>query len=500
MSPSPVVVWHRADLRVADNPALAAAADEGDPVPVFCIDPQYFGDRGLACDDRLLFLLAALSDLDEQYRELGSSLTLLHGDAVDRLTRLHESLDAPVYVNHHTNARHGRERDEALADRGWTRWFDADAIRREVPEPRDGWQAHAEAYFESEPVPAPDSLPANPVESDVTTDAVREEYDLTSEKRDVPRGGRTAALRRLRHFARNLDRYPASISPPAAAEQHCSRLSAYLTFGCLSPREVYRRVQGRGQGESLFESRLFWNQHFRQKLEDFPAATDRAVNPVFRGLNRDSHDPDLVAAWQAGETGFPMVDAGMRALVETGYVNFRLRALCATFFSYVLRQPWQVGADFMYYHLIDADSGINYQQWQMQAGTVGAHPPRIYDPAKQVREHDPEGEYVRQYVPELDPVPDEYLDRPERMPKSLQQEVGVVIGEDYPAPIVDYEAARQRALDRYKRLQPRAEEALSDPGIRRRASLSRRHGRDGEDGGAGEEQARSEDQTSLDQF
>ena len=245
----------------------------------------------------------------------------------------------------------------------------------------------------------------------------------------------------------------------------------------------------------MYTSRLYWNRHYHQKLADWPGWTERAVNPVFRGLYREQHDAELDRVWRAGQTGFPMVDAAMRALTETGYINFRMRALVATFYVYVLKQWWKPGADFMYYHLIDADPAINYTQWQSQCNLTGVHPVRVYGPAKQAREYDPEGEFVREYVPELGELPDEHLARPEKTPVGVQDACGVDIGTDYPYPVVEYDHEAGVARDDFAALDERAKEALGDPRVRRRCSFSNR-GRDrtgdhgGDDGG----------QTSLTDF
>jgi deoxyribodipyrimidine photo-lyase len=305
-----------------------------------------------------------------------------------------------------------------------------------------------------------------------------------------------------------MDQYPDGISPPAEAEQRTSRLSPYLRFGVLSVRQVYRAGVERAGAErarDLFESRLFWNRHFRQKLTDNPRLTEEAVNPVLRGLytSEEERDPELIAAWKEGRTGFPMVDASMRALVETGWLNFRMRAMSASFFGYILKQWWKVGADFMYYHLIDADPAINYAQWQMQCGLVGCHPNRIYNPRKQARENDPDGEFIREYVPELRDLPAEFLTRPEKAPIHVQHECGVTIGDepdaDYPYPIVDFEREATAAREQFGRLADRARTVLDDPEVRRRASLSRgRRQRMGEpstspDGTEGESEESSRD-------
>jgi deoxyribodipyrimidine photo-lyase len=493
-----VLVWHRRDLRTADSAALAAAADAGRPCPAFVLDPAFYDDRGLACDARVAFLFECLADLRRQYRDLGSDLALLAGETVPRLRAALREADA-LSLNRAVTT--GRGREWAREVRSWpeTRAFGDDGVVREGPS-REGWADQCEAYFEADPPARPDSLPPNPLDSDLTLDDARDRWDVTPEKAGVPRGGTAAGEARLDRFVDTLDRYPRSVSRPAAAERDCSRLSPYLKFGALSSRQVYRAVADAPacRGREMFVSRLFWNRHYTQKLADWPDARFRSVNPVFRNLRRDDHDPELVAAWKEGRTGFPMVDASMRCLVETGWLNFRMRAMCATVFAHLLGEWWRRGADFFYYHLVDADPAINYEQWQAQAGLVGAHPVRVYDPEKQAREYDPDGTFVREYVPELAALPDEHLPRPEKAPLPVQEEAGVSVGEDYPYPVVDYEARAAAARERMASLHDRAREALySDPELLRRASLSRRD-RDGDESPTAEDGRRG--QARLDEF
>ena len=509
-----ILVWHRTDLRVRDNPALdraAALARESEATiqPVFVFDPRFYGSRSLACDGRIAFLHECLSSLREQYRERGAELAFLHGEPAQRFSTLLDTTNtrySHLCYTRHPTARYGARRDDELGSRLDAEDECADSLHARttieaVPEgaivfdaqergidSREGWAEQCEEYLRGEYHPPPDSdvlvSETNALAGDETIEEIEAQYGVDAVKRDVPRGTHRAAHRRLDWFtrAKTIDRYPGGISPPAEAERRTSRLSPYLRFGLLSARQVYQAGVERGGAErarDLFESRLYWNRHFRQKLADNPTLTREAVNPVLRGLytDDDEHDPALVAAWKAGRTGFPMVDASMRALTETGWLNFRMRAMVASFFGYILKQWWRIGADFMYYHLVDADPAINYAQWQMQCGLVGCHPNRVYNPRKQARENDPDGEFVRTYVPELRDLPTEFLARPERAPVHVQHECDTTIGDepdaDYPYPVVDFEREATIAREQFGRLADRARAALDDPDVRRRASLSR---------------------------
>jgi len=472
-----IVVWHRKDLRIADNPAVTAAAAESDRLlPLFVFDPGFYDERGIACDARIEFLHDCLRDLDRQYRDVGGAgLTYAHGDPLDVLRRF---VDAgwEVVAAEGATGRYGRRRDERAHEELGVRFVAGDGLVRDADRPRDGWSDRVESWLAEEPYDwDPRSVAVDGLDTGIDPERVTDAYGVDSTKTRVPTGGRGPARERLRAFTERIADYPGSISSPVDAREGTSGLSPYLRFGCLSVREVHRHVDERapdGRGKSMFVSRLFWNRHYTQKLLDWPGWLDEAVNPVYRGFNRDRHDPDLVAAWKRGETGFPMVDASMRCLRETGWLNFRMRALCASVYFHVLQQPWRIGADHFYEHLIDGDPAINYTQWQSQCGLVGRPGLRLYDPRKQVRDQDPDGEFITRWVPELDPLPAAHLDAPEKTPIPVQREVGVEIGETYPYPVVDYEAARSEFRDRYGAVHGAAAARLADESIARRASLS----------------------------
>jgi deoxyribodipyrimidine photo-lyase len=473
------VVWHREHLRTADHRALAAAASAGAVLPLFVFDPAFYGAEGLACDARIAFLHECLADLDDAYRTAttdGPGLTYGHGDPVTVLGRFREA-GWDVVAMASATGRYGLARDDRAADIGVT-FVDGDGLVREVADTRADWQAEFEAWIEAAQRgwdPATTTVHAAP--STVTPAVVADAYDVTPTKTQVPTGGRTAAWHALATFLDRIADYPGNISAPGDAREGCSGLSPYLRFGCLSVREVWQAVHAAApacRGRDLFTSRLAWNKHYEQKLADWSGWLDTAVNPVLRGFNADRHDPALVRAWKAGETGYPMVDAAMRCLRETGWLNFRMRAMGASVFYHVLQQPWQIGADHYHYHLVDSVAGINYTQWQSQAGLVGKPTLRLYNPRKQVRDHDPKGEWIREWVPELRGLPAAHLDAPEKTPLAVQRECGVRVGPegDYPRPVVEYEAARERFFERREAVKAEAAARLADPDVARRASLS----------------------------
>jgi len=416
-----ILVWHRDDLRVRDNPALAAAAADGVAHPAFVFDPRFYrSDR--VCDGRIEFLHESLEALAEAYRGRGGDLAYRHGDPRSILRELLDegSVDR-IYLNATTTSGYARDRDREIA--GWDRVsvLEDDGIVR-TGETREGWNEQAEAYFESERHDPPATV-GDGVASTVTVDEIEAEYGIDSDKHRRHRGGCRRAGRRLETFTENIDAYVGGISPPAAAEKRTLEpLAVFRVRLSVAARGLPARRGGGGRWP--FEGAF----HHPAVLEP-PLHAETRGQPRFdraRGeprLSRDeSRDPraDLVAAWKRGETGFPMVDASMRALRRTGWLNFRMRAMCATFYTYILRGWWKVGADWFYRHLIDADPAINYQQWQMQSGLVGVHPLRIYNPRKQVRENDPDGTFIKKYVPELAAFPTDYLDRPEKAPLSVQ--------------------------------------------------------------------------------
>jgi deoxyribodipyrimidine photo-lyase len=451
------VLLHR-NLRFNDHRALAMACENHDKVvPTFVFDPSFYEGDGLACDARLRFLHECLQNLD---------ITLFCGNPVE----MAQHVSGEVYTLHEPTSRYGKRRNDDLREAGVT-FVDGDPLRRDVSNTRDGWSDAVEEFLESEPYTV-DETKLAAVESDVSVSEIEERFNVEPEKTNVPTGGRDAALDQLEAFVSEPE-YWGNISEPTR-ERGVSDLSTYLRFGCLSVREVYQTAQNRLSGRHLsaFTSRLYWNLHYSQKLLDWSGWMNKALNPALREMG--TFDQNRWERMKSGETGYPMIDAAVRQLTKTGWLNFRNRAMLASFHSDLLNLPWKLGADWMYYHLIDADPAINYTQWQCQSSRVGVNMYRIYNPIKQVQDSDEAGDWIREWVPELFAFPKTYLHQPEKAPLSVQERVGVDVGRDYPRPVVEYEAARIRARNRYESREPDAKRELQSPTIRKRASFSGR--------------------------
>jgi len=416
---------------------------------------------------------------DTLRRSESPGMTFGYGDPVELLARFVEQGWTVVTMATPTS-RYGKRRDERVRDAcgDAVTFVSGDGLVRGEEWSRSNWQTHVTEWLEApQHDPAWDAHGARRVtiETGVTPAAVDRHFDITPTKTQVPTGTHRAANAALCTFTDRIQSYPSAISAPQDAREGTSGLSPYLNFGLLSVRQVYQYVTEHApscRGASMFESRLVWNLHYNQKLVDWPGWTARAVNPAFEGQNEPHHDEELVTAWKHGQTGFPMVDASMRCLRETGWLNFRMRAMCASMFTHVLHQPWWIGADWYHHHLIDSDVGINYTQWQSQAGLIGKPSQRVYNPRKQVRDQDPDGEWITRWVPELADLPSEFLDQPEKTPLAVQRACGVRVGETYPRPIVDYEARREQFWSRYETRRAAAARELRRPAIAKRASFS----------------------------
>ena len=284
-----------------------------------------------------------------------------------------------------------------------------------------------------------------------------------NESSGIQSGGRREALSLLGSFLRERGRrYSYEMSSPLSATQSCSRLSPYLAYGTVSVREVSQKMRNVLEHAELdtpwkrslrsFDARLHWHCHFIQKLESDIRFESEHIIPAFTGMREAEFNAVHFDAWKNGTTGFPFIDACMRSLRQTGWLNFRMRAMLVSFAAYQLWLHWQKPAWHLAQCFTDYEPGIHYCQIQMQSGTSGINALRMYNPVKQSQDQDAQGIFIRRWLPELARVPTAFIHEPWGMPWSLQQEIGCIIGTHYPETIVDHMQAVRRARARLSEL------------------------------------------------
>lgn len=475
------VVWFRNDLRLGDHAALTHAAERGAVVPVFVWDPDGEGEWAPGGAHRW-WLHHSLQALDVSLREKGSRLVLRQGDSLSELRAVAEAAGADRVVWQTRYAPNLRRRDEAvragLEEAGVeVRPFagrilhDPEAVRTGSGGPykvyTPFWKRFREVVDVGEPLPVP-RLGASkgpdvwPVSVDVgdlgLTPEAQDGVDWAGGLRDEWTPGEAGALDRLDAFLdASLIDYPVSRNVPAARDT--SMLSPHLHWGEVSPRTVWHRVNGwvsngpTREAADKFLSEVGWREFSYHVLHHFPDTPTEPLKEKYARMPWRSAPSDL-EAWQRGETGYPIVDAGMRQLWAMGWMHNRVRMITASFLTKDLLVPWQDGSRWFWDTLCGADLANNTMGWQWAAGSGADAQPffRIFNPVSQSQTHDPEGAYLRRWLPELAALPTEHLHAPWDAPKEVLTEAGVTLGETYPAPIVDHAERRDIALEALKQV------------------------------------------------
>jgi deoxyribodipyrimidine photo-lyase len=468
------LVWLKRDLRVSDHAPLTAAAARGPVVVLYVYEPELITAPEHDAS-HLRFVNECLAEVDAELRSRGhDGVTYRVGAMPDVLEALHrEAPIAELHSHEETGGALTYARDKRVAAwakaRGvpWTEHPQTGVIRR--LKTRDGWAKRWHERMSQPLVEAPLHLIGSGA---VAHEGIRAERDLglaPSTKHEALRGGATLGHEVLESFlAKRGMLYRSHMSSPVEGWEGCSRLSPYLAYGATSMREVFHATRHRVdelrsmrstskrdpeitawlQSLSSFEGRLHWHCHFMQKLEDEPQIEFENMSRAADGLRENDHRQELFDAWCAGKTGYPLVDACMRALHSGGWLNFRMRAMLMSFAAYHLWLHWRPTSVVLATQFLDFEPGIHFSQAQMQSGTTGINAVRIYSPTKQVHDQDPRGVFIRRYVPELEGIPDAYLAEPWKMPPLEQIACGIVIGKTYPPPIVDHAEAVAEAKRR----------------------------------------------------
>jgi deoxyribodipyrimidine photo-lyase len=459
MRPLPVqIVWFKRDLRAVDHAPLAEAAALGAVLPLFVLEPGYWAEPD-ASGRQLAFVRESLSELRAELAALGQPLVVRTGAVEAVLEAFRQSLPVAALWSHEETGNawtFARDRRVAAwaATHGiaWHERRQTGVVRRLAV--RDGWARRWDRQMRGPKAGAPVRL--LPV-ADVAPGEIAPPPLPDDPCPGRQHGGRAAGTDTLRTFLaeRGLP-YRRAMSSPGKGAVHCSRLSPHLAWGTLSLREILQATEARLKdlppserawrgALASFAGRLRWHCHFMQKLESEPAVEFRCFHRGYEALR--GQDPALLAAWAEGRTGWPFVDACMRMLRATGWLNFRMRAMLVSVASYQLWQDWRPTGLHLARMFTDYEPGIHWPQAQMQSGTTGINTIRIYNPVKQGQDQDPDGSFVRRWCPELRAVPRHRLHTPWLMPALEQAEAGCVIGRDYPLPVVDHVEAARRARE-----------------------------------------------------
>jgi len=441
------VVWFRRDLRLSDNPALVEAVRLADDVVgAFCLDPALYGPAG---GPRHAFLLRSLRALDES---MGGSLVVRDGDPRQVVPELAVELDAATVHHAEDFGPYGRRRDGDVAGRLVEAGIEVVPTGSAYAVPPGSVRNKAGARYQvftpfscawrdhgwPDPLRTPSGIPWRAARSE----GVPDDPDIGDV--DLPEAGEAAARRRLEAFVRSgVESYADGRDHPG--EDATSRLSPHLKWGTIHPRQILARL-GRTTGEQVFATELCWREFYADVLHHVPSSARESMDERVGGMpwDRDAGAGELFAAWTEGRTGYPIVDAGMRQLLAEGWMHNRVRMIAASFFVKDLHLDWQRGARWFMQHLVDGDLASNQHGWQWTAGTGTAAAPffHIFNPTTQGERFDPDGTYVRRYVPELAVVAAEHVHQPHRAPGGAP--------EGYPAPVVDHREERAESLRRYE--------------------------------------------------
>lgn len=446
------VVWFKRDLRVIDHAPLAQAVATGLPIiPLYIIEPKYWKLPDVS-RRHWYFIHDSLVALRHALTKLGAPLTILTGEVLNIFNHLYQTYGAfQLYSHEETGNAWTYTRDKQVKQ--WC--ISTQVIWEESPSHgvirrlgnRDRWATLRNGIMQHPIITPPKQVrpyPHLPIHPLLGKNHPLFGFDV----QHVQLGGRDEGIEILYSFLNErAAQYMTTISKPGISAHYCSRLSPHIAYGTLSVREIeqltYTKIQSLtaipdeyatvlSRNLSAFLSRLAWRCHFVQKLEQQPEIEWECMHPFFEGMREPHFNLRYFEAWTTGTTGYPLIDACMRSLHANGWITFRMRALLVSFASYHLWLDWRQTAPFLAQLFTDYEPGIHYSQFQMQSGVTGINALRIYNPIKQSYDHDPQGNFIKRYVPELRQVPMQWIHEPWCMPSPPK---------GYPSPIVNNDTA-----------------------------------------------------------
>lgn len=466
------IVWLKRDLRSQDHEPLAAAEAAGIPYLIlYLFEPTLLAHPQCSLRHNQ-FIFESLQDLKKTLGVQGRTLNICYADAVVVFSEILQKYSIKkLFSYRESGVQLSWDRDKEVAQlclQNNIEWleFQREGVLRGIQN-RDGWD---KAWF----VKMHSPLINNSFDPDLTLDwkhkfqipeTLKQAWSAYPAAYQAP--GETMGWKYLKSFCEERGRnYMRQISKPLGSRYSCGRVSPYLAWGCLSVKQVYQYVKNHPNAANNkrafngFLTRVKWRSHFIQKFEVECEYETLCINRGYEHMDWQRNET-FIKAWKSGQTGYPMVDANMRCLQATGWINFRMRAMLVSFFCHHLGQDWRDGVYHLAQLFLDYEPGIHYPQFQMQAGTTGVNTVRMYNPVKQGLDHDPDGEFIKQWVPELREVPTTHIHQPWTLTPMEQQFMNFELGVDYPLPLVDLEssgkAARQRIYGHRKHPQVQKE-------------------------------------------